>query len=541
MNLTATLEAWSGSEPWAQWLSRLRIIAITVTLGMEVAARVFTPYGAPLLNYAFGIIAVWYVLAFLHLGLLHLHAPLAVTLQLFFDAALLSALTYVSGGVSTLLSGGAPLLVIAAAAILPRRRLWLLGSVCIALDSAFSELAWLHFIPAPWAEVPTRAALDLSLLLHVLALLAACTLGSLLASRFSAADRQIAAQHAAMESLQALNTNIIRSMSSGLITTDLEGVIHLANPTAATILERPTAEIIGQPLENVLPLGDPAAVGTRAECLVPCGGCDKIIGISANPLHSEDRARVGWILNFQDLTQLRSLEAQVRTRERMSALGRMAAAIAHEIRNPLSAIAGSISLLGGFTELDEDGRRLVEIVRAESQRLNRTLNDFLSYARDYRYRMEWTDLRGILLETETLLRQHPRLGAVQLRLEVGAAPIPVRGDGDRLRQVIWNLADNAFKAMQGSGTLLVRALPSAAGLRLEFLDSGPGVPAELADTIFEPFHSGFEGGTGLGLATCYSIIEAHGGKIWVESGSTGGACFVIQLPRAAEAATAPLA
>lgn len=541
MNLEARLEDWTGSEPWTQWLSRLRIIAVTVTLGMEVAARVFTPSGAPLLNYAFGIIAVWYVLAFLHLGLLRLHAPLAVTLQLFFDAALLSALTYVSGGVSTLLSGGAPLLVIAAAATLPRRCLWLLGGFCIALDSALTALAWWHSIPAPWTEEPTRAALGLALLLHVLALLAACTLGSLLASQFNAADRQIAAQHAAMESLQALNTNIIRSLSSGLITTDLDGIIHLANPSAATILERPESEIIGQPLDHVLPLGDPATVGTRAERTIPCGGRDKIIGISANPLQADDSARIGWILNFQDLTQLRSLEAQVRTRERMSALGRMAAAIAHEIRNPLSAIAGSITLLGGFTELDDDGRRLVEIVRAESQRLNRTLNDFLSYARDYRYRMETIDLRGILFEIETLLQQHPKRGSARLQLELGAAPILVHGDGDRIRQVLWNLADNAFKAMQGAGTLLVRARPSAAGIRLEFLDSGPGVPPGEADAIFEPFHSGFEGGTGLGLATCYSIIEAHGGKIWVESGSAGGACFVIQLALAHEAAAAPLA
>lgn len=536
-----SLTAWSGSEPWAQWLSRLRIIAITVTLGMEVAARAFTPDGTPLLNYAFGIIAVWYVLAFLHLGLLRLHAPLAVTLQLFFDAALLSTLTYVSGGVTTLLSGGAPLLVIAAAATLPRRRLWLLGGFCGLIDSVVTILSWLHSIPAPWAQEPTHAALGLALLLHLLALLAACTLGSLLAARFNAADRQIAAQHAAMESLQALNTNIIRSLNSGLITTDLEGVIHLANPSAETILERPAAEIVGHPLNHVLPLGDPAAIGTRGELTARFATRSKVIGISANPLQAENLGRIGWILNFQDLTQLRSLETQVRTRERMSALGRMAAAIAHEIRNPLSAIAGSISLLGGFAELDDDGRRLVEIVRAESQRLNRILNDFLSYARDYRYRMEPLDLRGILLETETLLRQHPRLGAVQMRLEVGAAPIPVRGDGDRLRQVIWNLADNAFKAMQGSGTLLVRAQPSAAGIRLEFLDSGPGVPPEQADAIFEPFHSGFEGGTGLGLATCYSIIVAHDGKIWVESGSTGGACFVIQLPRAPEAAAAPLA
>lgn len=530
--------AWSDAQPWAQWLSRLRIIAITVTLGMEVAARAFTPNGTPLLNYAFGIIAVWYVLAFLHLGLLRLHAPLAVTLQLFLDAALLSALTYVSGGVLTLLSGAAPLLVIAAAAILPRRRLWLLGGFCGLIDSTFTLLAWQHTIPAPWADVPTRAALGLALLLHLLALLAACTLGSLLATRFLAAERQIAAQRSAMESLQALNTNIIRSLNSGLITTDLEGIIHLANPSAETILERPAAEIVGRPLNDTLPVGDPSRIGTRGEFTVPIGAREKVIGISANSLQADNLGRIGWILNFQDLTRVRSLEAQVRTRERMSALGRMAAAIAHEIRNPLSAIAGSISLLGGFAELDDDGRRLVEIVRAESQRLNRILNDFLSYARDYRYRMEPLDLRGILVETETLLRQHPRLGEVDLRLEVGAAPIPVRGDGDRLRQVIWNLADNAFKALQGSGTLLIRARPSAAGIRLEFLDSGPGVPADQADAIFEPFHSGFEGGTGLGLATCYSIIEAHDGKIWVEGGSTGGACFVIQLPRAADTTTA---
>jgi len=523
--------ALSGSEQWAQWLSRLRLMAITVTLALEVAARVFTPAGAPLLDFSFGLIAVWYVLAILHLGLLKLHAPHAVPLQLLMDAALLSGLTYVSGGVSTLLAGAAPLLVIAAAATVSRRMLWLLGGFCAFSNSLITLLCWQHRIPAPWSVAPSSAALGLALLLHLLALLAACTLGALLAARFSSADRQIEAQRAVMESLQALNNNIIRSLNSGLMTVDLNGVVYLANPCAETILDRPAGDLIGRHLAEVLPLSGPETIGQRGEITVRCGRRDKVIGISANPLQADHHGRVGWILNFQDLTQLRNLETEVRARERMSALGRMAAAIAHEIRNPLSAISGSISLLGSFGQIDEDGHRLVTIVRDESQRLNRILNDFLGYARDYRYRMEPLDLRAILLEIETLLHQHPLAGKAQVRMDLGSSPIRIHGDSDRLRQVIWNLSDNAFKAMKGEGALTVRAQPSAAGIRLEFLDTGPGVPPEDADAIFEPFHSGFAGGTGLGLATCYTIVEAHGGKIWVEPAAGGGACFVLQLPR----------
>lgn len=533
-----TSTALSGSEQWGQWLARLRMAGITLILIAQLATRMATPRPLPLLQLSFELIAVWYALALVHLALLKLNAPRILPWQLLLDAGMLAGLTYASGGITSLLSGAAPLLVIAAAAALSRRMLYLLAAFSVASNSLFTLLAWRHWIPAPWAAAPTHGVLALSLLLHLLATLTAVAVGTLLITQIAAADRQIAQQRAISETLRALNTNIIRSMRSGLMTTDLEGLIYLANPTAETILERPSPALIGHRLSDILPIAAMDSIGQRAEFTLRFDEREKVIGISANPLQADDHGRVGWILNFRDLTQLRHLEREVQARERMSALGRMAASIAHEIRNPLAAIAGSVSLLGSFGQVDEDGRRLISIVRDESQRLNRTLNDFLAYARDYQYRWEPVDLRQLLQELEPLLRQHPLAAGAELRLELGSLPIPLLGDNDRLRQVFWNLAANAFKAMAGTGLLTVRARPSAAGIRLEFSDTGPGVPPEDAERIFEPFHSGFAGGTGLGLATCYSIIEAHGGKLWVEPAATGGACFVLQLPLAAPAISA---
>jgi two-component system sensor histidine kinase PilS (NtrC family) len=264
---------------------------------------------------------------------------------------------------------------------------------------------------------------------------------------------------------------------------------------------------------------------------VPVHGRNKILGFTVTALQAVGRGEVGRVYHFQDLTELRRLEREVKIRDRMAALGRLAAGIAHEIRNPLASMAGSVKLLTSFGPLDDDQRKIADIVIKESERLNRIISDFLNYAREGQYKFTSVELRTLVEDVLVLVRNSPRCGSgIRIESDLGAAPIHLRADPDRLKQVVWNLCDNACKAMNGKGTLTVKAQPSVAGVRIEFRDTGCGLKPGTEDQIFEPFHSGFRDGTGLGLATVYTIVEAHHGKIWVESPPEGGARFVLQLP-----------
>jgi signal transduction histidine kinase len=240
---------------------------------------------------------------------------------------------------------------------------------------------------------------------------------------------------------------------------------------------------------------------------------------------------VGYVYNFQDLTEVKRREAEYRTKDRMATLGRMAAGIAHEIRNPLASIAGSVKLLQTLSQLDEDQAKLIAIVNHESERLNKLVSDFLLYSRGHRFEFHQVNVVTLLEETLLLLEHHPLLGQ-NIRLE---RKFPRRGatmlaDADKLRQVFWNICDNSLKAMPNGGTLTVQAEEVGKQIRIVLADTGVGFTSVQLEKVFEPFQSGFNQGTGLGLALVYQIVQGHQGSIRVDSQPGKGAQFVIELP-----------
>jgi two-component system sensor histidine kinase PilS (NtrC family) len=219
--------------------------------------------------------------------------------------------------------------------------------------------------------------------------------------------------------------------------------------------------------------------------------------------------------------------------DRLAAVGRLAAAIAHEIRNPLTSIAGSVSMLSGVPEMNEDHRRLLDIVTRESQRLNAIITDFLAYSRTKQYHFDKVDLIHLLEDTLTLMdhRMTAEKTGITIQRKFGVHPALVMADGDKLKQVFWNLCENAVRAMKSGGSLTAAIESLGEDWQISFIDTGTGMTAQQIEKIFEPFQSNFEGGTGLGLAIVYQIVQAHEGKVWARSKPGQGTTFVMRLRR----------
>jgi two-component system sensor histidine kinase PilS (NtrC family) len=243
---------------------------------------------------------------------------------------------------------------------------------------------------------------------------------------------------------------------------------------------------------------------------------------------------LGFVYSFDDLTEIRRLEREVRMQDRLAAVGRLAAAIAHEIRNPLTSIAGSVSMLSEAPSLNPEERHLLQIVIRESGRLNNIITDFLAYSRGKQYRFEKVNLIPLLEDTLTLLQHRLTAENAGIRLERSfpKSEAFVLADGDKLKQVFWNFCENAVRAMKNKGGSLTVALAERGpDWEMSFADTGPGISSQQTEKIFEPFQSNFEGGTGLGLAIVYQIVQAHEGKVWARSAVGKGTSFVVRLRR----------
>jgi two-component system sensor histidine kinase PilS (NtrC family) len=247
----------------------------------------------------------------------------------------------------------------------------------------------------------------------------------------------------------------------------------------------------------------------------------------------------GAICSFQDLTEIKRMEEQVRQADRLAAIGRLAAGLAHEIRNPIGSIRGSVELLGGSLDPKGDDRRLMDIVLRESDRLDAIIRDFLQFSRPPTLVRVPTDLGGMLDEILLMLSNQSRLqgtdAPVQIRRESSESTVKVDVDPSQMRQALWNLCLNGVEAMPQGGELRVgvRALTPAAGrphVEVTVEDTGVGITAAELTQVFEPFYTTKPQGTGLGLAIAHRIVEDHGGELRVQSEPYRGTRFTISLP-----------
>jgi two-component system sensor histidine kinase PilS (NtrC family) len=364
-----------------------------------------------------------------------------------------------------------------------------------------------------------------------------------LADRQSRSDVRLQAARKSLATLRALHERIVASIRSGLVTTDLEGRIYTFNAAAREITGYTEEAIRGQDASILFgDMKDHVAESLRAvqtgstsprfetSCLTS-EGLRLRLGYSISPLSSETGETTGMVITFQDLTQVRSLEETSRRQDRLAAIGRMAASIAHEIRNPLAAMRGSIQMLRSEVENDSSQAQLMEIILRESDRLNQIITDFLSYARPRSLVQARVDVGDLLNQTFALMRHSPEITANQtVKAEVPEEPTYANADEGQLKQVFWNLARNALQAMPQGGTLLATLEKNSHDrLRIAFTDTGRGMSPDQVEHLFEPFSS-TTGGTGLGLSIVYQIIRDHGGTINVRSREGQGTTITVELP-----------
>jgi len=420
---------------------------------------------------------------------------------------------------------------------------FLMAVICIAFFLLLAVLTGLAVIePSGAVQTPSKIIQIVSF--HTIAFIVVGLLASKLSERLSSGE-QLKEATKTLASLQALHERIIESIRSGLITTDLEGNIYTFNAAAAeitgyraeTMQGRSIFSLFGnikQPIELSLQAAEADQPPRFETDLVTPEGFAVRIGYNISPLFSEDNERTGLIVTFQDLTEIRSMEESIKRKDRLAAVGRVGAGLAHEIRNPLGAMRGAIQVLESNTPPESVQADLMTIILRESDRLNSIITNFLSYAKPKVGSFTEIDACEAIRDTVKLLRHSPDITEKHILKEVlPPNPVFVSADSTQLKQVFWNLARNSINAMPKGGELSIK-LETVPDNRVQiiFEDNGVGMSPEQVERLFEPFSNSTSGGTGLGLSIVYQIIRDHDGVINVRSFEGEGTVITIVLPRA---------
>jgi two-component system, NtrC family, sensor histidine kinase PilS len=545
-------------------LIAVRVVLSTLLLGSAVVVQVNRPGAFPV-NPFFFLIGLTYALSVVYLATLRFVARHGwlVDIQLAADALTVSAFIYVTGGITSYFSSLFLLPIIAASTLRLRRGGMQVAILSTVLYLALVSAQYLHAYGylAEWpaggeTALPTTRFAQYTVGINLLGFFAVAVLSGSLAEGLRSAGVRLERASNQMADLRAFNEHVIDSLLSGLVTTSEQGRVLTFNRAASVITGVATTEAVGRDVFELMQI--PSGFRTRLPLLEPVQSLridlqyrtpDRRlldIGITASTLAFPDGRR-GFLFTFQDVTDMRRLERNARLQQRLAAVGEMAAGIAHEIRNPLAAMSGSIQVLRQELPLSEEQAQLMDIVLRESERLNDTIRSFLAYARPQRFSVARLDIRKTLQDAALLLRNGADVRDEHVvDVDLPAEPVWFDADENQLRQIIWNLATNGLRAMPSGGRLrLAVATDQRAGTDGEVVltvqDEGRGIPAEELDGIFQPFRSSFDRGTGLGLAIVHRIVTDYGGTIQVSSAVGTGTTMRVRFPlRPVSAAPATL-
>ncbi len=517
-----------------------RLIFISLLLGARLLEEASAPAGVPPWGFTPGLllVIVSYASAIgLSLWLRRAQNVERVAVaQVVFDLCAATMLVHLTGGVESQMSFTYLIIVAGAGLMFPK------GAVRAALGAIglFCALVvarrWGLVAPLGGSNATPLRELIRATMLNSVAIAATGALGARLAVELARTDARLDQKNAQFEDLATLYSDVVRSLSSGLMTVGLDGRVATVNQAALTILGLDENEVMGRTLASGIPematlLDAPRVVRREEVAFFDRSHKPRRLGVTVSPLVDSANRQVGQIVTFQDLTELRQMEEAVTRQKRLAAIGRLAAGIAHEIRNPLAAISGSIELLvsSGIGDSSADSRELAQIVQRETQRLNGLITELLEFARPRALELVPLDLSEAVNELVQVFENDPRLRDSSVKL-VAPQPVLVHADASQLRQVVWNLMRNAAEAAPNS-EIEIRVEQDGVLAKLTIRDTGAGIPEENLSRVFEPFFSTKESGTGLGLPTVHRIIEEHKGTVELVRNADGGTSAVVSLPR----------
>ena len=523
----------------------LRVVIITTLMGIAIGFQIIQQEELLSYNPFYYIIGFTYLLTLIYALFFNYikESFLAAHLQIVGDLLIISFLVYITGGVESSFSLLYLISIISASIILFRRGALLMASLSGIFYCTLIFLMYQQIIRTPFdlSQFP-RKEIYYNVFLNLFGFFTIALLSSYLSGSLEVFKRKLEKKSKDFVGLKAFNQRIIDCMSSGLITTDLKGKIILLNKSAEQITGYRRGMVKGKEFFELLD-GSPGYLEVVKDKLAKKrvfrferyfkhrAGKKLFIGISATRLMMDRNKQSGYIFIFQDLTELRRLEEEVRIKDRMAVMGEIAAGIAHEIRNPLAAMSGSVQMLRKDPLLPKE-QHLMDIILKESERLNLTISNFLQYAKPAPHQPVPTNIWRLLQETVTLLNnseeKSPDHRIVPLCPQTGLTYLC---DPNQMKQVFWNLATNALKAMPDGGDLIIElGVNIKEWLTISFKDEGIGISDEDRERLFQPFSGSFKRGTGLGMAIVYRIVKDHQGRVEVKRGQEKGTEVIIHLP-----------
>jgi len=537
----------------------LRVIFISLLLGASIFIRVkeTQTYFGHIQTFHYLLIAIVYFLTFVYALVLKYLKKLSwfASLQLLLDVVFVTAILYSTGGIESIFSSLYFLCIIYGSIMLYRKGGMMVASLSSILYGLLLDLHYYGVIHPlgsrlSYPEQYQSSYLFFIILVNIVAFYVVAFLSSYVSEQARKSSVELKAKQIDVDKLEILNESIINSITAGLIAMDGYNRIVLFNPAAEKIFGVNAKGAFGRQVNDVLPfLGDYLADGA----IPPIKGAGKsppfvdipylktdgekvYLRLSISPLRFLLGDQKGQILIFQDLTEIKKIEEEMKKVEGLAMIGELAAGIAHEIRNPMASISGSIQMLKDGLEDDNVNRRLMGIVSREINRLNHLVNDFLVFARPKKAKLEEFDLNQLILESLELFKNSRYREDIEVHTDF-SGHITLESDPEQVRQVLWNLFLNSCEAMPDGGSLHVltgveqdTSQPGAKRAMISVRDTGSGFDEKALSQLFVPFFTTKEGGSGLGLATVKRIVEGLQGEVSGGNHPGGGAEIAISFP-----------
>jgi len=545
-----------------KWLMFSRVLIITFLLGSTVLihSKETATYLEPYLLCLYTIIISTYFLT-----LVYIYFRTRVTnlvnfafIQILLDLVYVTAIVHITGGIESIFSFLYILSIINASILLYRQGGLIIASASSILYGACLDLQYYGIIPTLTGSIPSVIYYKASDIFYAIAMnitgfYVTAFLSSILAEQVRRSKEQLQEKVVDLINLEALHDNIVQSISSGILTLSQEGKITSFNRAAQEITGYGISTAFGKTFNQAFPLQK----GGHQDGIQPAGfnnlpnrfemdfsrsdGCLLNLGFSSSVLRDKTGNVTGEIFIFQDLTPYRDMEEKIKRMDRLAAVGQLAAGIAHEIRNPLTSVSGSLQVLRDETDLDDENRKLMDIALRETKRLNDLITDFLLFAQPERGEKKRINLTSLIEETLDLFLHNPECReSIQVTKSI-SPDIFVRGNAEHLKQVFWNILKNAAQAQPNGGFINVKGQivdrtahsardGSPMRAMISIKDAGDGIAPDTQEQIFDPFFTTRELGSGLGLAISYRIIESHKGEISIQSQRDQGAEAVVFLP-----------